>query len=535
MAVWMEKKSRVSRLSFLALASFLIAAFAASIPAFAQNEAIEGIRSKGLEFLQTLTQREYETYGQGKTPRLAVLFKDYHYLYNENKIATITQAWKDALAKGDKEDEEAFNRFRLFLIDNSIWQEAMPFVDDLAGAQLESGIQAGEKVITVRDAPIFLARESDRNIRRQLYLSYSQNAEREGVYLAQVNNLFSVLVKQKGFESYLDFEQQRKKIAFDELSRVANNVIAETDSLYTILLGEALSEDLDLRITKARTFDIIYLMQLHEFDEYFPKKKLKKKVLSSFEKLGFSPKAFPGLKIDLKEKGNKIAGFHSYIAIIPRKVYVSGKPVGGVSDYEGLLREVGQSLFYLNTKETRFEFRRLGPKTNEEIFGALFASLVGNPAWIRNFTDLPEDQLTKYLRRRALVELYNLRRTCAVFLFELKLYGGERTPWRDYNEILESALKWRHTDLDAKHYLAAGDRLHSAEKLRGLFLAAQIRKALRERYGDEWFLKSELGDELKTIWAKGLKPEPVELLNDLGASDVGPSALEEEIEALAQQ
>ena len=495
------------------------------LPAFAQDESIEGIRLKGVEFLQTLIQREYDTYARGKTPELGVLLTDYHYLYNENKIATITKAWEQAAAENDAENEEAYNRFRLFLIEHSVWQEAMPFVNDLALSQLESGIQAGNKVIAVREAADLLATEEDRSIRRQVYLTYSQNAEREGVYLAQVNNLFGLILAQKGFESYLDFRQQQTKINFEELSRVASQVLDDTESLYVALLEEALSEDMGIELVRARTFDIMYLMCLHQYDEYFKKKELEKKARVTFETLGFKIKDYSGLKIELSDDRNRIPGFNSFISIIPRKVFLSGKPIDSVTDYEGLLGELGRCLFYLNTQEERFEFRRLGPKTLDEIFVNLFSGLVNNPSWVEEYAGIPADQMGTYMRRRSLVELYKLRRECAAFIFGLRLYGDERTPWRAYNEIMEAALKWRHTDLDSKHYLTVSRGMQSAERLRGMFLAALVRKVLRERYGMEWYAQKEVRDALRRVWAAGLRPEPVEVVYDLGVSEVGPLAL----------
>jgi hypothetical protein len=246
------------------------------------------------------------------------------------------------------------------------------------------------------------------------------------------------------------------------------------------------------------------------------------------------PKDFSGLKIELKNDRNRIPGFHSFIAIIPRKVFVSGKPLECVTDYEGLLGELGRCMFYLHTNEERFEFRRLGPITGEEIFVNLFAGLVNNPSWLQEYAEIPPEQMKQYMRRRALAEMYQLRKECATFLFGLRLHGDEATPWRAYNEIMEAALKWRHTDLDSKHYLASCSGLKSAERIRGMFLAAQVRRAFADQYGAEWYKQPQVGEALRTLWGRGLRPEPVEMAHELGVTEIGPTTLLEEIRGLAE-
>jgi hypothetical protein len=96
-----------------------------------------------------------------------------------------------------------------------------------------------------------------------------------------------------------------------------------------------------------------------------------------------------------------------------------------------------------------------------------------------------------------------------------------------YSEILGDALKF---EISEANYLADIDSgFYVTAYLRSWAFESQLRDALRERFGNDWFTKREAGSLLRELWAEGQRPTADELLQEVSGSEIEMSAVGDRI------
>jgi hypothetical protein len=81
----------------------------------------------------------------------------------------------------------------------------------------------------------------------------------------------------------------------------------------------------------------------------------------------------------------------------------------------------------------------------------------------------------------------------------------------------------------AVSYLADVDEgYYVASYLRAWAFEAQLRRVLRERFGDEWFMRREAGGFLRSLWRDGQRLGPDELLAENGGGELDFEVMLEE-------
>jgi hypothetical protein len=164
-----------------------------------------------------------------------------------------------------------------------------------------------------------------------------------------------------------------------------------------------------------------------------------------------------------------------------------------------------------------------------EGFAFLFEHLTEDPTWLR--TVLGVSDPGGYPSYAKASKLIFLRRYAAKLAYELELHGGEasldRMP-RLYADELGGAtgVEWPQTT-----YLSDVDEgFYAANYLRAWAFEASLRRMLQERFGPEWFSRTEAGDFLRSIWHEGQRRQADELLEDLTGRRLDFGVMVEEVE-----
>ncbi len=214
---------------------------------------------------------------------------------------------------------------------------------------------------------------------------------------------------------------------------------------------------------------------------------------------------------------------------MPEQVKLVIKPTGGWRDYDAFFHEGGHAWHFGNVKkDLPAEYKYLGDNSVTESFAFLFNYLTTNPLWLKEVLGMESPD--GFVRFALVNKLMFLRRYGAKLVYELKLHNAKiSTEFGDvYRSCLQKALKFRHTD---KHYLEdVDDGFYCAEYLRAWILEGQMRAALVQEFGDDWFRNKKAGSYLKELWSYGQKYTADELVKTIGYAELDVEPLVNEIE-----
>jgi hypothetical protein len=135
----------------------------------------------------------------------------------------------------------------------------------------------------------------------------------------------------------------------------------------------------------------------------------------------------------------------------------------------------------------------------------LFDHLMGDPGWLKRYTELGAPRVPAFLRSGALEELHFLRRYCAKLAYEVSLYSGELS-WDAlpdlYVDRLSTATGFRYDPSDA--FVDVDPRFYAARYLRAWQLQALITETLVERFDEDWWRNPAAGPWIvQTLFGHG--------------------------------
>jgi hypothetical protein len=313
-----------------------------------------------------------------------------------------------------------------------------------------------------------------------------------------------------GYPSYREMCARVKGIDLAVLQAQTDAFAAATAARYRELLEPELQHTLGMGLTDLRRADLPRFFRAPEQDALFPAHALVPSLTQTLEGLGLGDSA--GVILDTEPRRHKSPRAFCAPVRVPDEVYLVIAPVGGRDDFSALFHEAGHAHHYAHVARGHpFEFRHLGDNSITEAFAFLLQHLVEDPLWLERRLGVADPgPAVAYARAHRL--LY-LRRYTGKFAYEMELHGEgavlEAMPAR-YAQLLGEALQipW-----SAETFLADVDPgFYSACYLRAWALEAQLRGALRERFGPLWFESREAGEMLRTLWSEGQRRSPDELL-----------------------
>lgn len=439
------------------------------------------------------------------------------------------------------------------------------------------GLKNGQgEVITellYEDVPEWLKKIEEKPLRQELYdrmaRAYTETLSGRFIALFEKENR---MLADLGYRDVIGFYARMSGHDLYKLGENGRRLVSETQALYTERMSELYQKRTGLDFaTEATRADISYTLhgkspEMAEIDKRFPQSSLVPLARKTFDGMGLD---FSGLSVladyaslaqydqevvektrrseqggtplrrillDIAHREGKRSRAYVYPAAVPAEIYLSVKPEGGLDDYSAFFHESGHAQhFAYERPELSFAMALMGNNTTTETYAYLFQNLFMNKHWLQHMAGLSAEEVSLAVRRRALEDLYMMRRYGSKMQFELKLFEGVNDAGYSldekpgiYADLLTRGCGFRYDgegwtrDVDAGFYVA--------DYFTAWSLEAQLREYLCTHYGDadpdgeDWYRNPQAGAFLKSLWADGNIPQG-ELSARLGyhdPTDVGP-------------
>jgi hypothetical protein len=452
------------------------------------------------------------------------IFEKYAHLFSEDAIKVVAEA--HAAAEG--EDGRWLRYLRSFSTFGYMENAVKATTDRVNTLEAKAVVEAEGASVPYRMVPVILRNESDHDKRRRIFeAKLAVTEELNGMLLDRmttVHGLSSIL----GFKNYRDMCTSLKGVDYKALEAEMEEMLKKTERMYVESVGGILEERGRVKFADAWSYDIPFAFRGAEFDAFFDKEKLVESFFKTLRGMKLRPETFKNILIDMEDRPKKSPRAFCAPVKVPDDVRLVIKPTGGWRDYEAFFHEGGHAWHFGCTKRQHpAEYRYLGDKSVTESFAFLFNYLTTNPLWLKEVMGMEDPK--GYVKFALANKLMFLRRYAAKLAYELKLHSvNVSAEFKEvYKSCLQRALKFKHTEL---HYLEdVDDEFYSAEYLRAWTLEGQIRAALEEQFGEDWFRNEKAGDFLKELWSYGQKYTADELVKTIGYVDLDPDPMLNEI------
>jgi hypothetical protein len=418
------------------------------------------------------------------------------------------------------------------------------------GLKTEDGIELQE--LLYEDVPEWLKKTADKPTRQALYdrmaQAYTHTLSQRFIDLFKVeNNMLADL----GYRDIIAFYEQTSGHNLRKLGENGKRLVNETEDLYRERMSALYQKMTGLNFdTDATRADISFVLhgksaELSVIDRHFPQSKLVPLARDTFDGLGldFSKLAMEvnfadrasyeqqvvekteraqaegttlrRILLDIATREGKRSRAYVYPAAVPSEIYLSVKPEGGLDDYSAFFHESGHAQhFAYEDPKLSYAMALMGNNTTTETYAYLFQNLFMNRHWLTYKAGLSEQEASTAVKKRALEDLYMMRRYASKMQFELTLFDQVNEPGYTledkggvYAELLSRGCGFRYDadgwtrDVDAGFYVA--------DYFTAWSLEAQLREYLCQHFGKEdcqgedWYENPKAGEFLKKLWADG--------------------------------
>jgi len=482
--------------------------------------------SKEMELFHCEKEKEFYLNWSGLKDEmnLSSIYEKYRHLFREDLILDL----KAERQRASRDKEKRIGYLQQFLASNYLEMVVKELTDRFETIEAQETVRVDSEEIPFRFAAVRIANEPDRAVRGKIYSARNRVIERINVILEERMQKLHEAARKLGYEDYVALYGDIKRIDLYGLEQVMRDFICRTDRLYTEKMGEFVRRKLGIEIHAAEKHDISYLFRGREFDSYFKKEEMTKTLRCTLNSIGINLDEQKNIHFDTVERPKKSPRAFVAAIKVPHDVKLVVMPIGGYDDYTTLFHEAGHAEHFGSVNPSlELEYKYLGDSSVTESYAFLFEYLVHDKNWLANYIQM--DRLNEYLDFAYLNKIFFLRRYGAKLSYELKLHGNSLEGMDEmYKKILEESLKFMHP---RSHYLSdVDDGFYCAQYLRAWILETQLRAALKDKFGEEWFNSLEAGRFLKDLWSKGQKYDAVEVAQILGYEGLDPNILVREVE-----
>lgn len=352
-----------------------------------------------------------------------------------------------------------------------------------------------------RDLMRLLANEPSALKRKALWAGSHRAAERLGA-LIDVRDA-AVARAHRGLSLEPDaFSEARLELDLDAVAELAEAVLARTEVDWKAVLERRARDDLKLTLDRVSRADLPRLMRPDvKADAAFPKEKLAGRARALLTDLGLAE--LPGLTVQLEEA--KVKGVLPLSLLAgPEDARVAVRPRAGLRAQAAVLSELGRAVALHGGSTQRFEYARLGAPVLADVTGALFESLLGQPAWLAA-QGLAADQAETAARAWLDGQLFEARREAALVLAANAAHElGAAEAQEQWRAAMSRALALPVPPEEVARWkleLEAG--LLPAHHLRVRAHAAALGAKLAADFGPTWWKSPEAALALRALWSSG--------------------------------
>jgi len=485
---------------------------------------LKQVRKDVERFVRSIDREYYRNWaGLKEEMNTTAIYEKYRPLFRRSLIRSIREMRREA----EGSEGRRLRYLEAILADSCLKNGVRQLTDRKETKEAKMSIKVDGEEIPFRLAAVKMVNEDDRAKRSKIFEERNKAIEKLNTVLARrMENLHS-LSKSLGYDNYAHLYSDTKGIDFSSLQGKLNKLIYRTEDLYIDKMNDRLGK-IGISLEEAEKHDIGYFVRAKEFDQYFRKEEAVPTLKKTLKGMGIDLAKQKNIILDTEEREKKTPRAFCACLEVPEKVMLVIMPIGGHDDYDSLFHEAGHAEHFANvSKKEDMEYKYLGDNSVTESYAFLLEYLITNKNWLRKY--VPMEDASAYLEFVYLLKLLMVRRYIAKLNYELALHAkGMKGMDEIYAKTLESILKYKHP---TSHYLIdLDDGFYCAQYLRAWIFEAQLRSALKEKFGEEWFLNPKAGRFLKDLWASGQKYDVEELARMTGFAGLDVDPLLEELE-----
>jgi hypothetical protein len=489
------------------------------------EDAVRGIRESTYE-IQTESRLVYS--GLKREQNITEVLKKYARLYNLETVRRIKGAYG---AETDPENKERLRRVYYYLLEGYIGQKTAPLEDALVSFEASATVEVNGESVPYHNVPVLIAGEHDferRNRLREASLGVVEETNPRRLEIVRTG--LSTLADEFGYDSYTNYNAEKKRIDYGLLRSRMEGFLSETEEIYAVRMAQWVKETTGRRLGEIGSHHFSYVSRMPQYDEYFRKDNL----LGAYERtllgIGLDPASQANIHIDTEERATKNPRARCYAPDPPDEIHLLIKPVGGLEDYMAFFHEAGHAQHFGNEDPALDYVERAVSTSNAltEVYSFLLEHLTQNRAWLTGIVGLPEETARRVAYHAELAELFLVRRYAAKLAYELDFYEDPLEDNRNrqlYATTLSGATRFAYAPQNYLNDMDPG--YYSADYLRAWITEAMLRRHLEEAYGQDWFTRTEAGELLRGLWATGEKQENEDVARAIGREPYDTSYLVE--------
>jgi len=332
------------------------------------------------------------------------------------------------------------------------------------------------------------------------------------------NMLIEILQKDLGFDSYIQYCQDKKGIDYAYYYRYFKKVLRETDKIYFSAMKRWCRERYGLSMSALTRFDAINLLGFGEFDNSFPDIPMNN-LMRFFHHWNIDLDKTPGLNLELGRESGKSAQAACFILQVPEEVYILMRPEGGWIDLETLWHELGHGLSAVFTSPdlTMVDRDMATNYSLSESFAFLLQNLTLSRPFLNEYLKLGPEMSNRLVYHKVLRDLSVFRRYAAKLLSEFEMFSkGDLSGGDRYSKLMTRYTGFYYQA--ETHLFDLVPEFYCLDYLLGWMGESMMEDYLRTNLGDRWMFKSETGNILKNWWAQGNRYDIFQFFNqnDLG-------------------
>ena len=263
---------------------------------------IDQLRAGAETLIRAQALMGYQSWAFGLPSNQDSLYRAHAALFTKENILLVERAES---AEPDTVQRLRLRYLRRYLTTEYIAKEVAPLSDQVTNVEAAATVTVGGAGVPYRQLGALLANERSQQRRALLYTAADPVLDSLNVLHRGIEERYRVLAADLGYRSYTTMVETLKGFSLTGLAVVAEEVLVQTDSLYTALRNELVPRILGITPAQFRRYDTARLFRSSEFDVSFPADRMMETVRATFGGLGIQLDSLTNLRVDAEARARR--------------------------------------------------------------------------------------------------------------------------------------------------------------------------------------------------------------------------------------